>query len=199
MVQEVIVLGHVPHRGIKLDKARIEVIEWLSPPTLVKGIRSFHGHAEFYRYFVKDFSNIIEPLTELLAKDASFVFTNKCHEAFYNIKQALISTTIIQPPDWTLPFEIMYDANDHAGRAVLGKKRNKKFIMIYCAGRTLDKAQQNYTTTEKELLIVVYVMEKFRPYILCAKVIVYTNHYTLKHLFQKNDAKPHLIEWILLL
>jgi len=72
-------------------------------------------------------------------------------------------------------------------------------VVIYNANRTLDEAQQNYTTTKKELLAVVYAMEKFRPYLLCSKVIVYTNHAALKHLLDKKDAKPHLIRWILLL
>jgi len=72
-------------------------------------------------------------------------------------------------------------------------------MVIYYVSRTLDEAQQNYTITEKELLAVVYTMEKFRPYLLGSKVIVYIDHSALKHLFKKKDMKPHLIRWILLL
>jgi len=72
-------------------------------------------------------------------------------------------------------------------------------VVIYYASRTLNEAQQNYTTIEKELLAVVYAVEKFRPYLLCSKVIVYTDHSALKHLLQKKNVKPHLIRWILLL
>ena len=162
-------------------------------------MRSFLGHTRFYRRFIKDFSKIAKPLTQLLAKDVPFVFTDECHKAFYRIKRALISAPIIQPPDWDLPFEIMCDANDHAVGAVLGQRKDKNPIVIYYASRTLDEAQQNYTTTEKELLAVVYVMEKFHPYLLCSKVMVYTDHSALKHLLEKKDAKPHLIRWILLL
>jgi len=93
----------------------------------------------------------------------------------------------------------MFDASDHAMGAVLGQRKDKKPVLIYYASRTLDEAQQNYTTTEKELLAVVYVMEKFRPYLLCSKIIVYTNHSALKHLLEKKDAKPRPIRWILLL
>ena len=83
MVQEGIVLGHkVSARGIEVDKAKIEVIEQLPPPTNVKGIRSFLGHAGFYRRFIKDFSQIPRPLTSLLAKEAPFIFNNECLEAF---------------------------------------------------------------------------------------------------------------------
>ena len=127
------------------------------------------------------------------------MFTDECHEAFCRIKQALISAPIIQPPDWDLPFEIMCDASDHTVGAVLGQRKDKKPVVIYYASRTLDEAQQNYTTTEKELLAVVFAMEKFRPYLLCSKVIVYTDHSALKHLLEKKDAKPRLIRWILLL
>jgi len=200
MVQEGVVLGHViSARGIEVDRAKVEVIERLPPPTLVKGMRSFLGHAGFYRRFIKDFSKIAKPLTQLLTKDAPFIFTDECHEAFCRIKQALISAPIIQPPDWNLPFEIMCDASDPAMGAVLGQRKNKKPVVIYYPSRTLDEAQQNYTTTEKELLAVVYAMEKFRPYLLCSKIIVYTDHSALKHLVEKKDAKPCLIRWILLL
>ena len=83
MVQEGIVLGHkVSARGIEVDKAKIEVIERLPPPTNVKGIRSFLGHAGFYRRFIKDFSQIARHLTSLLAKEAPFIFNNECLEAF---------------------------------------------------------------------------------------------------------------------
>jgi len=91
-----VVLGHViSDRGIEMDKAKIDVIERLPPLTSIKWVRSFLSHARFYCHFIKDFSKIAKPLTQLLAKDASFVLTDECHEAFYRIKQALISVSII--------------------------------------------------------------------------------------------------------
>ena len=93
-------LGHkVSARGIEVDRAKIEVIEQLPPPTNVKGIRSFPGHAGFYKRFIKNFSQIARSLTSLLAKDAPFIFNNECHEAFQILKKALILALIIQPPD----------------------------------------------------------------------------------------------------
>jgi len=107
MVREGIVLGHrVFERGIEVDKAKIEVIEQLPPPTNVRGVCNFLGHAGFYRRFIQDFSQITRPLTNLLAKDAPFKFVRGCLDAFYYLKKALISAPIIQPPDWSLPFEI---------------------------------------------------------------------------------------------
>ena len=100
MVREGIVLGNVVfERGIEVDKAKIEVIEQLPPHVNVKGIRSFLGHAGFYRRFIKDFSQISRPLMNLLAKDAPFEFTDECLNAFHTLKKALISAPIIQPPD----------------------------------------------------------------------------------------------------
>ena len=87
MVQEGIVLGHIiSNRGIEVDKAKIEVIENLQPPKTVREVRSFLGHAGFYRRFIKDFSKITKPLTELLMKDVEFIFDNKCLEAFQTLK-----------------------------------------------------------------------------------------------------------------
>jgi len=96
MVREGIVLGHlVPERGIEVDKAKIEVIEQLPPPVNIKGIYSFLGHAGFYTWFIKDFSQISRPLMNLLAKDAPFEFKDECLDAFHTLKKALISMPII--------------------------------------------------------------------------------------------------------
>ena len=120
MVCEGIVFGyHISERGIEVDRAKIEVIEKLPPPVNVKGVRSFLGHAGFYRRFIKDFSHNARPLTSVLAKDAPFDFIDECLTAFHTLKKALISAPIIQPPDWTLPFEIMCDAIDYAVGAVV--------------------------------------------------------------------------------
>ncbi|XP_056688625.1 uncharacterized protein [Spinacia oleracea] len=200
MVNEGVVLGHlISERGIQVDRAKIEVIEKLPPPVNVKGVRSFLGHAGFYRRFIKDFSKIAKPLTQLLLKDATFEFTDACLESFDRIKKALITAPIIQPPDWDLPFEIMCDASDFAVGAVLGQRKNKVLHAIYYASKTLDGAQMNYATTEKELLAVVYALDKFRTYLVGSKVIIHTDHAALKYLLAKKEAKPRLIRWILLL
>jgi len=152
MVQEGVVLHHVvSQRGIEVDRAKIEVIEHLRCPTCVKGVQSILEHASFYRRFIKDFSKTTKPLTLVLAKDTLFIFSNECLEAFYKIKESLIATPIIQPPDWSLPFQIMCDASDSAVGVILGQRRDKKSYFIWYACKALNEAQQNYTTTEKEL------------------------------------------------
>ena len=198
MVREGIVLGHlVSERGIEVDKAKIEVIEQLPPPVNIKEIHSFLRHAGFYRHFIKDFSQISRPFTDLLAKNVPFEFADECLKAFHTLKKALISAPIIQPPDWSLPFEIMCDASDYAVGAVLGQTKDKKHHAIAYASKTLTGAQLNYATTEKELLAVIFAIDKFRSYFVGAKVIVYTDHAALKDLLTKKDAKPCLIRWIL--
>ncbi|PIN22518.1 DNA-directed DNA polymerase [Handroanthus impetiginosus] len=200
MVQEGIVLGHkVSNRGIEVDKAKLETIEKLPPPTSVKGVRSFLGHAGFYRRFIKDFSKISKPLCNLLEKDTPFKFDDACLDAFDDLKGRLISAPIITVPDWSFPFELMCDASDFAIGAVLGQRKDKIFRSIYYASKTLNDAQLNYTTTEKELLAVVFAFDKFRSYLVGTKVIVYTDHAAIRYLIEKKDAKPRLIRWVLLL
>ncbi|CAM8938028.1 unnamed protein product [Rhodiola kirilowii] len=200
MVKEGIVLGHkITKKGIEVDKAKVEAIEKLPIPNNVKNIRSFLGHAGFYRRFIKDFSKIAKPLTNLLCTDVEFKITDECVTAFETLKQSLITAPIIQPPNWSLPFELMCDASDNAIGAVLGQKDDKKLHVIYYVSKVLVAAQVNYTTTEKELLAVVYAFEKFRPYFVCSKTIVYTDYAAIRYLMTKKDAKPRLIRWILLL
>ncbi|KAJ9562043.1 hypothetical protein OSB04_007203 [Centaurea solstitialis] len=201
MVQEGIVLGHlVSPRGLEVDKAKLEVIMQLPEPSSVKGIRSFLGHAGFYRRFIKDFSKITKPLCNLLHADQAFEFTSECKVAFEKIKiKTLVTAPIVVAPDWKLPFEVMCDASDWAVGAVLGQKREKIFHLIYYASKTLIDAQINYTTMEKELLAVVFAFDRFRSYLIGAKVIVHTDHSAIKYLMSKANAKPRLIRWVLLL
>jgi hypothetical protein len=126
MVNQGIVLGHViSERGIEVDKAKVETVEQLPPSTDVKSLRSFLGHAGFYRRFNKDFSKITKPLTHLLQKYVAFDFDEKCLAAFQTLKRALVSAPIIQPPDWSQPFEIMCDASDYACRSGFGSKKGR--------------------------------------------------------------------------
>ncbi|GJR91815.1 reverse transcriptase domain-containing protein [Tanacetum coccineum] len=200
MVKEGIVLGHkVSSTGLEVDKAKIDVISKLPPPTNIKGVRSFLGHAGFYRRFIKDFSKIARPLTKLLEKDTPFEFNGECQKAFESLKEKLTCAPVIVSPNWNLPFELMCDASDFAIGAVLGQKDGKNFHPIYFASKTLNSAQQKYTVTEKELMAVVFAFDKFRSYLILSKTIVHTDHSALKHLFKKQDAKPRLIRWILLL
>ena len=121
MVNKGIVLGHIiSKKGIKVDKAKVDLIENFPPPKTIREIRSFLGHVGFYRRFIKDFSKTARPLTNLLSKDVPFNFNDECLKAFNFLKKDLTSDPIIQPPDWTQQFELMCDASDYVVSAVLG-------------------------------------------------------------------------------
>ena len=180
MVKEGIVLGHkVSGNGIEVDQAKVEAISKLPYPTTVKAIRSFLGHAGFYRRFIKAFSKIARPMTQLLVKDAPFNFFQECKDAFNLLKKELTQAPIMVTPNWELPFEIMYDASDYAVGAVLGHRRDNQFLPIYYASKTMNPAQENYSTTEKELLAVVFAFDKFCQYLVLSKTVVFTDHSAL--------------------
>ena len=128
MVQEGIVLGHrISARGIEVDREKIEAIEKLPPPSFVKGIRSFLGHAGFYRRFIKYFSQIAKSLSNLLVQGTPFEFDAQCMRAFSVLKDKLVSAPIVVAPNWAFPFELMCDESDYAIGAVLGQKRERIF------------------------------------------------------------------------
>nr|GFB76402.1 reverse transcriptase domain-containing protein [Tanacetum cinerariifolium]GFB82825.1 reverse transcriptase domain-containing protein [Tanacetum cinerariifolium] len=147
MVKEGIVLGYkISKKGIEFDKAKIEVISKLPHPTTVKGIRSFLGHAGFYRRFIKDFSKISRPMTHLLEKNSPFIFSNDCIQAFRTLKEKLIEAPILIAPNWDQSFELMCDASDYAVGAVLGQRVEKHFRPIHYTSKTMTQAETNYVT-----------------------------------------------------
>nr|GEV47947.1 integrase, catalytic core [Tanacetum cinerariifolium] len=164
MVKEGIVLSHkISKNRLEVDCSKVDVIAKLPYPTTVKGVRSFLGHADFYRRFIQDFSKIARPMTHLLEKETPFVFSKDCIDAFETFKNKLTKAPILVVLDWNLPFKLI---------------------------KTMTEAQIHYTTTKKEMLAIVYAFEKFRPYLVLSKSILHTDHSTLKYLLSKQDAKP---------
>ncbi|RVW86075.1 Retrovirus-related Pol polyprotein from transposon 17.6 [Vitis vinifera] len=136
---------------------------------------------------------------ELIVKLPSPTTVKGMSKSFDQLKQFLTTAPIVRAPNWQLPFEVMCDASDFAIGAVLGQREDGKPYVIYYASKTLNEAQRNYTTTEKELLVVVFALDKFRAYLVGSFIIVFTDHSALKYLLTKQDAKARLIRWILLL
>ncbi|GKE34333.1 reverse transcriptase domain-containing protein, partial [Tanacetum coccineum] len=139
------------------------VLNWEKCHFMVKeGIVVGHkvsGYAGFYRRLLKDFSQIARLMTQLLVKDAPFNFSEECIQAFDTLKRELTQAPIMIKPDRSLPFKIMCDASDYAFGAVLGQRIDKHFKPILYASKTINKAQENYTTTEKEILAVEFDIE----------------------------------------
>ncbi|GJT53523.1 reverse transcriptase domain-containing protein [Tanacetum coccineum] len=176
------------------------VLNWEKCHFMIKeGIVFGHKISKFGIEVDKAKVDIARPMTHLLEKEAPLVFSKECMESFEYLKKKLTEAPILVSRDWDLPFEIMCDASDFVVGAVLGQRKDKYFRPIHYASKTLSDAQTNYTVTEKELLAVVYAFEKFWSYLVLSKTIVYTDHSALKYLFAKQDAKPRLLRWILLL
>ncbi|GJR22458.1 reverse transcriptase domain-containing protein [Tanacetum coccineum] len=150
---------------IEVDRAKVDVIAKLPPPTSVKGIQSFLGHAGFYRRFIQDFSKIARPMTHLLEKETPFIFSTECREEFETLKKKLTKAPILVAPDWDLPFEIMCDASDFAVGAVLGQHgvytAKKPLISLQLA--TMDPPGDIMvpTTPLKKSLILVSIGRRF--------------------------------------
>ncbi|RVW61979.1 Retrovirus-related Pol polyprotein from transposon opus [Vitis vinifera] len=150
MVEKGIVLGHVISRkDIEVDKAKIEIIVNLPPPTNVKEVRQFLGHAGFYRRFIKDFSKLARPMCALLAKDAKFKWDQNCQHCFEELKRLLTTAPIVRRPNWDLPFEVMCDASDQAMGAILGQRDEGNLMLS-----TMQKAPINEEFPDDALLKV---------------------------------------------
>nr|GEV41100.1 reverse transcriptase domain-containing protein [Tanacetum cinerariifolium] len=194
MVKERIVLGHkISKNRLEVNCSKVDVIIKLPYPTPMKGVKSFLGHVGFYQRFIQDFSKIARPMTHLLEKETLFLFSKDCIDAFETLKKKLTEASILVVPDWNLPFELMCDASDFEIGAVLGQHKTKYFQPIHYASKTMTEAQIHYTTTEKEMPVIVYAFEKFRPYLVLSKSIVYTDHSALKYLLSVYMAKKLMI------
>ena len=150
MVTEGIVLGHIIYATrLEMDQEKVSIIKTLFPPTTIKRIRSFLGHAGFYRRFIRDFSKIARALCRLLEKEAKFNFNESCQSSFEDIKSRLVEAPIMDKPIWTKEFKIMCDASDYAMGAVLGQKTDKVFRAIYYAIKPLMKLKRTTQLLKK--------------------------------------------------
>jgi hypothetical protein len=200
MMSEGIVLGHfISSQGIQVDPSKIQVIKNLPTPKTQTDIRSFLGHAGYYRRFIKNFSKIASPLFVLLMKNTEFNWTNQCEEAFRTLKHQVSTAPILRGPDWTLPFHISSDASDTAIGAVLGQEEDHLPYAIYFISKNMSPAELNYTVTEKEFLAVIYAINKFRHYITGYSTFVHTDHSAIKYLMNKPITNARVTRWLLLL
>ncbi|RDY04928.1 Retrovirus-related Pol polyprotein from transposon 17.6, partial [Mucuna pruriens] len=181
MVTEGIVLRHlISSRGIEVDKSKIDIITSLPNPASMQKVRLFLGHAGFYRRFIKNFSKIALSLSNFPGvEDPTYI--------------------CIDSPSTKLG--LMCDASNSSLEAVLGQRVEvgKKSHVITYVSRTIDSAQLNYTTIEKELLAIIFALVKFRSYLLGSKIIIFSDHVALRFLLKKPDVKSRLIWWMLLL
>jgi len=200
MMNQSIVLGHfISFLVIQVNPTKIQVIQTLPIPKTQTDVRSFLGHAGYYRRFIKNFSKIASPLFVLLTKNVEFKWTDDCEKAFNELKHQLSTAPILRGPDWALPFHISSDASDTAIGVVLGQEENGLPYAIYFISKNMTPAELNYTVTEKEFLAVIYAINKFRHYITGYTTFVHTDHSAIKYLMKKSVTNARVTRWLLLL
>lgn len=193
---EVNYLGHIiTKEGVKPDTRKVECVNNYPTPKNTKDIKSFLGLVGYYRKFIQNFSKMAKPLTELLKQGQPFIWTDLCQEAFIFFKDVLTKEPLLQHPDFNKPFVITTDASNIAIGAVLSQGKIGSDLPISYASRTLNKAEKNYNTTEKELLAIVWATKQFRPYLYGRKFIIVTDHRPLTWLFGVKDPGSRLIRW----
>eukprot|EP00253_Pinus_taeda_P035092 PITA_35092 len=191
-------LGHsISQQGLQVDPNKIAIIQRVPPPQKVRDVQSFLGLARYYRSFIKDFRKLASPLFGLLGKDVEFIWTDNCQEALDVLKAKLVTAPILRGPNWALPFHIHIDASNKAIGATLGQVEENLPHAIYFVSKNLSKAELNYIVTEKELLVVVHSLNKFRHYITGYQTFVHTDHAAIRCLMNKPDVStpqflPHL-------
>ena len=168
-------------------------------PTNLKELRNFLGLATYYRRFVKGFSNIASPLNALTRKGVKFVWTEACSDAFDKLKRAVVSAPILAYPNFKKPLLLFVDASSTGIGFTLAQEQNGNEVVIAFNGRGLNRAEQNYSTTEREALALVEGIKKFQPYLHNHKFTVVTDHSSLQWLMNIKDATGRLARWSLLL
>jgi len=164
-------------------------------PTNTKELKSFLGLSGYYRRFIPNYGQTSKPLTALLKKDAQFSWSDLCQEAFEKLKSTLTQEPLLQYPEFTKAFNLTCDASNFAIGCVLSQGPIGQDAPIAYASRNLNKAEQNYNTTEKELCAIVWGVKQFRPYLLEQKFTIITDHRALTWLFNIKDPGSRLTRW----
>lgn len=194
--KEVSYLGHViGSTGVRPDEKRVEAVKSYPVPKTTRELKGFLGLAGYYRRFIPNFSKIAKPLTELLKKNTPYVWDDRTEKAFNTLKELLTTQPLLQYPNFTKPFVLTTDASNDAIGAILSQGPIGKDLPISYASRTLNNAERNYPTVEKELLAIVWGCKHFRQYLYGRKFTVVTDHRPLTWIFSVKDPSSRLLRW----
>ncbi|CAG9133440.1 unnamed protein product [Plutella xylostella] len=194
--KEVAYLGHViSDEGVKPNPDKIKAVAEFPIPESPKDIKSFLGLVSYYRRFIPDFSKTAKPLTSLLKKEIPFEWKNEQQLAFDTLKEKLTTAPILAYPDFSKPFVLTCDASNVAVSAILSQGPIGKDLPIAYASRTLNKAESNYSVTEKECLAIIFGTKTFRPYLYGHRFTIVTDHRPLQWLFNCKDPGSRLVRW----
>ncbi|UYV63819.1 K02A2.6-like, partial [Cordylochernes scorpioides] len=192
------VLGHeVSENGIRPDQEKIRAVRDFATPRSLKEVRSFLGLSSYYRRFIPNYAHVAQPLNDLLKKDSAFNWNQEEQNAFEALKSALISEPALGHFDYSSPTEIHTDASNYGIGAVLVQIQKGKERAIAYASRTLNKAEKNYSTTERECLAIIWAINKFRPYVFGQPFTIVTDHHSLCWLTNLKDPCGRLARWAL--
>lgn len=180
--------------GIRSNPEKVEPIKKLTSPSSVKELQQFLGLCTFYHRFIKNLSSIASPLYKLLQKESTWSWTQKEESIFRELKETLMSLPELSYPNSNLPYEIHCDASNVGLGAVLVQAGRP----IAFASKTLNRAQQNYSTTEKECMAVSWALQHFHCYVHgCHSLAVHTDHAALKQILSTKDPKGRIARWVM--
>lgn len=192
-------LGHiVSSDGLRPMEDKLDKIKQFPKPTSVKEVQMFLGLCNYYNKFIQNFSNLAQPLNGLLKKQKKeFVWTEECEKAFHALISSLTSEDLIlQFPCFGKPFFLYTDASAYALGAVLTQENEQGYKKpISFASQTLNAAEKNYATIEKELLAIVWATKHFRPYLYGQTFTILSDYKPLQWCFSVKEPSSCLIRW----
>lgn len=190
-------LGHtLTSQGISPDSDKVTTVKKYPIPTTLKQLRSFLGLASYYRSFVKNFSQIANPLNNLMKKDVSFTWTSECQKAFDALKTALITAPVLIFPDYNKPFILQTDASKQGLGVVLAQEKDGRIHPCAYAARSLLPAERNYSVTRLEFAAVMYAIDKFSCYLRFHPFVIETDHIALKYIWSMKSPQGQTARWL---
>lgn len=199
MKKEILYLGHVVTKdGVLPDPEKVAILQKYPRPQNTDEVRRFTAFCNYYRKFIKSFSEITVPLNQLCRKNVPFIWTNECESAFQYLKKCLTTPPILQYPNFDADNEFIIQT-DASGIAVGAVLCNNDLKPVAYASRPLNKAERQYPTVEKELVAIVWAIKYFKPYIFGREFTILTDHKPLVYLFGMKDPSTRLMKFRLLL
>ncbi|XP_046484824.1 uncharacterized protein [Neodiprion pinetum] len=193
---EVKYLGHIISAdGVKPDPKKIEAVKKFPVPKTTKNVKEFLGLAGYYRRFIKNFAKIAKPLSELTSKNKKFEWNSNTQLAFEILRDKLCEAPILQYPDFSSQFVVTTDASGFAVGAILSQGKPGEDAPVAYASRVLNKHERNYSTTEKEMVAIVYAIKTFRPYLYGRQFTLLTDHRPLVWVNSTNDPTSRVMRW----